>query len=701
MSRLIWFTLFLIPIFAFGENPSEIQPPDPMNLQSNWWEFFKGEGEKFQNQSKAFQDKLALLKETLNEKEHAELLHQMDKIILNLNMLQELKGKKEELKPIPLLLLEKYDINQLLEVVKNLGRVQNKIIDQKDDLTRQQKLQAQNKSELDSLYLNYGELPKGSPARLKTGMSIIAARSDLALIAIHIEQLKKRIQFLEKEKEKLNDELKFAEKNLSFDNLTAGELEKGVQQKQNEVEKGKAQLLKLEKSAFAAKKQEPENIVLQRLWEQRILSQSISQGIARADLIIQQIKQHLYFIAKQIKTYSTPQLQALITEWKESVADSKRDISLWENMVREELDRIGKEIAAISEGEQKKMEMALNLHLEIDKSLLAIQELKGKLEDTTLLLKQIETVLIQERTIFETWTIVLEKYLFGVISTFNEIANTKVFEVRERPITLLNLFQALLIVIGTFIFSKLFRKMIFSQKHFEKNVTQSTQFILSKSIHYLLLLIGFLIAFSWMGFDFTNFAIIAGALGVGVGFGLQSLVNNIISGFMILFQRNLKIGDIIEIESTVIGRVAEVNLQSTRIHSFEGIDVIVPNSNLTTQRVINWTLHDHCRRFRIPFSVAYGTGKEFLSNVILEATKKLAPTVHGDVRYPDPQIWFAGFGNSALDFELVVWVNLLIAMPHGSAKSTYLWMLDNVLSEHEIDIPYNQMDVRIKEMAKG
>lgn len=697
---LLIFLFFTIPLAA--EKDKHV--PDPMNLKSSWWDYLKTDGPTLEKRSATFQESLKDLRSSLDEKEHADLIHKIDKTILNLNMLVEKKADPEELKPVKLLLLEKYEIEQLLQVVKNLNRIQYKITDQKDDLARQRKLLAQHRSELDEHYLLYSTLSKGSPSRLEAGIDIIFGRIDLALIEYQIKDLENRITFLANEEKRLKEELEWAKSKITFENMTVDNLQKKIKQADTELEQAKNQLLKVEKSGFTTRKTDPENVVLKRLWEQKAVYQIIFLEAAKVHVMNQNIKYHLFLVATNELQNSTAELQTMIKEWNTELEDIRLHISLWEDTINNELGRIGKEVAQISNdseiGKHKQMEIALNLHLEIDRAMLILQELKAKMEDSALLIKLVEDHLIKERTFFETWTILFESYFSKMVIGLKDVANTKIFPVKEQPITALHIFQALLIFLVALVLSKMIRRAILSHKKLGKKLNSSDQFIISKAIHYLLVILGLFAALAFIGLDFTNFVIVASALGVGIGFGLQSIVNNVISGFMILFQRNLKIGDIIEMEPNLLGRVAEVNLQNTRIHSFEGIDFVVPNSSLTTQRVINWTLHDHCRRFRIPFGVAYGTDIDLVEKKVVEATKEISCTVHSDVRYPNPQVWLSAFGDSAIEFELVVWVNLLVAMPHGTAKSTYLWMLDSVLKENGISIPFPQMDLNVKQIPK-
>ena len=124
------------------------------------------------------------------------------------------------------------------------------------------------------------------------------------------------------------------------------------------------------------------------------------------------------------------------------------------------------------------------------------------------------------------------------------------------------------------------------------------------------------------------------------------------------------------------------------------------NSELTKGILTNWTLSDSYRRFQVPFGVAYGTDKDKVRQIALEAVKKLSCVVTENPRYPDPQVWMSGFGDSSVDFKLVAWVNLNIAVPGGTAVSAILWEIESALKENGIEVPFPQQDVYIKEFPE-
>jgi len=226
-------------------------------------------------------------------------------------------------------------------------------------------------------------------------------------------------------------------------------------------------------------------------------------------------------------------------------------------------------------------------------------------------------------------------------------------------------------------------------------VQRSTIYAIDRLAHYLILVVGMVLGLSAVGFDFTSFALVAGALGLGIGLGVQPLVVNFFAGLILLVDRSLKVGDYVELESGVRGTVRRINMRYTIVTSNDNVDVLVPNSEFVAMRVVNWTHDEEAARIHIPFGVAYGTDKELVKRAALEAADSVPP----DMAYlgdRPPQVWFVGFGESSLDFELLVWLGATNVRRPAAVQAAYLWQLHTKLYEHEIEIPFPQRDLHVR-----
>jgi len=202
---------------------------------------------------------------------------------------------------------------------------------------------------------------------------------------------------------------------------------------------------------------------------------------------------------------------------------------------------------------------------------------------------------------------------------------------------------------------------------------------------------GFFLAAAASGMQLTNLSIVLGAFSVGIGFGLQNIFNNMVSGLILAFERPINVGDVVQV-GDLLGTVKSIGLRSSTVHSFDGAEVIVPNGNLISNEMINWTLSDSYRRMDIRVGVAYGTDPERVMAIMMDVAKE-----HKQVRKnPEPRAYFIGFGDSSLDFRLLAWV----AMDHWLVTESELNVLINKkLKEESIEIPFPQRDLHIRSDA--
>ncbi len=212
---------------------------------------------------------------------------------------------------------------------------------------------------------------------------------------------------------------------------------------------------------------------------------------------------------------------------------------------------------------------------------------------------------------------------------------------------------------------------------------------------YIVFIIGATLGLDTMGLDLSKLAIIGGAIGVGVGFGLQNIVSNFVSGIILLVERSLKVGDFVDLQSGVRGRVVEIAMRYTRVSTNDSVDILVPNSEFVNGRVTNWTFDDFNRRIHIPFGVAYGTDKDKVKKAGIAAAGRIPGVILDDPRRP-PNVWLVEFGDSSLNFELVVWVARELVVAPGATQAKLLWALDDELRDAGIEIPFPQRDLHVR-----
>jgi small-conductance mechanosensitive channel len=277
----------------------------------------------------------------------------------------------------------------------------------------------------------------------------------------------------------------------------------------------------------------------------------------------------------------------------------------------------------------------------------------------------------------------------------NLVTKVTLFSIGEAPVTGGDILRVLLILLVAMLLSRGIRNIIRRFGDGESSGTQASLYTVGRLSHYVIVILAVFIALSSIGIDFGNLALVAGALSVGIGFGLQSIVNNFVSGLIILFEHSLRVGDYIELDTGLTGTVKSINVRSTLINTNDNIDIVVPNSEFVSARLTNWTLGERVLRVRIPFGVAYGSDKELVKKAALEAAAEVSYTLtHMKGREPDA--WLVEFGDSSLNFLMLVWVNRQGAKRPTRTRSAYLWALETKLREYGIEIPFPQRDLHLR-----
>jgi small-conductance mechanosensitive channel len=222
--------------------------------------------------------------------------------------------------------------------------------------------------------------------------------------------------------------------------------------------------------------------------------------------------------------------------------------------------------------------------------------------------------------------------------------------------------------------------------------------LISNIGYYIIVIVFFMASVSVLGIDLTSLSLIAGALSIGIGFGLQTVVSNLIAGIIIMFERTIRIGDIIEIDNSVSGIVTDMRIRSTTIKTYDNIDIIVPNSSFIQNNVINLTLEDRIRRLHIPFGVAYGTEIQDVKKAVLDALDKSDLKFVRDDEDKKPDVRMTLMNASSVDLELIVWVSrgVKLKLKQISVESDFLILIYDALRKNNISIPYPQLDVHMK-----
>lgn len=245
----------------------------------------------------------------------------------------------------------------------------------------------------------------------------------------------------------------------------------------------------------------------------------------------------------------------------------------------------------------------------------------------------------------------------------------------------------------SFKLSRIFRFVLNEEVYPRVHLPQGVPETLNKAAHYAVLFAGFVFAVMAAGFSLDRFALIAGAFSVGIGFGLQTVVNNFVSGLILLFERPVRVGDRVQVGET-IGEITEIGIRASRLRTVQGAEIVVPNGNLISSELINWTLSDIHRRLDIVIGVAYGTDPEKVVEILTE----IADAEKLVLQDPPPQALFMGFGDSSLDFELRAWCPAREFFEIGSALRI---AINRAFNDAGIEIPFPQHDLHLRSIDEN
>ena len=250
------------------------------------------------------------------------------------------------------------------------------------------------------------------------------------------------------------------------------------------------------------------------------------------------------------------------------------------------------------------------------------------------------------------------------------------------------------IIYGSFFISWVIQKLLMDEVFVRRKVETGVRLSVGRLVHYVLVVVGFSLALLALGFEFTKLTIMVSALGVGIGFGLQSVVNNFVSGLILLFERPIRVGDYIELGGKW-AEVKNIGLRATTLQTFDQADVIIPNADLVTNPVTNWTLSNRRVRATVPVGVAYGSDVTLVMETLL-ASAKANPKV---TNTPASQVLFLKFGENSLDFELRVWI--WDAEERLTVISELHQAIDRIFREAKIEIAFPQRDLHLRSLDES
>lgn len=276
-----------------------------------------------------------------------------------------------------------------------------------------------------------------------------------------------------------------------------------------------------------------------------------------------------------------------------------------------------------------------------------------------------------------------------VLALLERVFEMKLFEVNKTPITPMSLIMFVL-VIGAFgLLARFLRRVLVAKLLSRLEIEEGTRYNLMRLTQYVVMIVGVIVAFQFIGIDLSGLAVIFGLLSVGIGFGLQNITSNFVAGLILLFERTIKVGDRVTVGDTE-GDVVEINIRSTMIRSLQNISIIVPNSEFVSSTVINWSHGDTRIRLEVEVGVSYQSDLD----IVLRSLQEVAEENSEVLRQPAPEVLHRGFGDSAWNMQLRAWIDN--PKRYHQVRSALHCAIVRKFRANSVEIPFPQRDLHVR-----
>ena len=276
-----------------------------------------------------------------------------------------------------------------------------------------------------------------------------------------------------------------------------------------------------------------------------------------------------------------------------------------------------------------------------------------------------------------------------IYNRLNDVLNFVLFTLGETKISPSSLIKFILIFSLFIYLSRTVTRWIAEKLLVKLPIQEGKRYVMRRILEYLLIITGAVISFNSIGINLSGLTVIFGLLSVGIGFGLQNITSNFISGLILLFEQPIKVGDRVSVGETE-GDVTEINMRSTTIRSLNNISIIVPNSDFISSKVVNWTHGDSKVRLDISIGVSYESDLD----LVLQTLKQIAVDNKEVLSYPEPEVLFMEFGDSSWNLELRAWITN--PKRHYYVRSDINCEIVRRFRKHNIEIPFPQQDLHVR-----
>jgi small-conductance mechanosensitive channel len=699
-STFLLLTAFIGSSVVAQETETAGQPATPKleSLGAGWWSYFDGTRADVEPRVKAFLElagpQIAELDPSNQVAAESSLKATQDNFSAYMDLLDEPEPVARELPASA----EAYSIEELLALAATARSAETEAVRAQAEAERAERALRVASRRRDAAFDDYVAAEAGDP-RWLAALRLVQARTTLAIAQRRQELLELSFNEANAFAGKTAARVEIALDSLSatVDEAELAKLDDRIGGHETAVETAREKLRVAQLAASGLDLETPLGRSQQRLQEQLVLTAEVELGLEQTSLAGAQALR--WWARMQSDAgFDAAALEEQALGWSELI----RGIERRNPEIKRETEG---EILAVQSVDQEGLDRAarqlLDKRLGVAKETLAdLSDLDAAAADLELLSVAVDNAAAEGTGKLQSWFSALERQAQGLYRRIAGLTQFTLFTVGETPVDGGDILRVLFILALALLLSRGIRHAINRVAENDQLGTHASLYTVGRLTHYTIIVIALLVALSSIGLDFSNLALVAGALSVGIGFGLQSIVSNFVSGLIILFEQSLRVGDYIELDTGVTGTVKAINVRSTLINTNDNIDIVVPNSEFVTSRLTNWTLGEKILRVRIPFGVAYGTDKELLKKAALEAAAEVPYTLtHMKGREPD--IWLVEYGDNSLNFLLLVWVNRQGARRPTRTRAAYLWALETKLAEYGIEIPFPQRDLHLRSGFSG
>lgn len=692
---LIFIVLFL-PYTQLLAEPIAPQLPMPEKLSADWWSYFQPaepiDNETLTKRTSEIKTALLALKQKISS-DDANIYHEtITNLLAELQRYVSLKGAGKAVDLPAALPLDTYSYEQIIQRYTLNKQQKQTLRTLTDEINWQTNYVAEEKKRQSRRRTEYLSMPVADPQRLLSGLKLMLSRIRLESETLEFDRRTQEQRALQTRVTTLDSELDQVANKLI---ATPEEIihwqaeQKSLEQQLGKLSEDSSPQLGMTPSELDSQSRANTDAAIIHRMLKEVHRSVLEQRLFHTQLTITLLKTitHPAQIDKKL-------IKQLIQNSKDRIQQINQQISYWKRVSDRVRTQSTQNLMDTSIAPQIQMQERTVLQT-AENTEQKINELKYVIE-----LNQFFSELLQhkmsagESTLIRSMKNVIN-FMSMIWTNGLDLLSATLFELNETPVTTLGLLRVLLILTISWWVSKIVRRAIQHLGERRKTFSDSALYTLGRMVHYVVITLGIVIGLSSIGIDLTKFALFASALGVGVGFGLQTLVSNFVAGLIILFEKSLKVGDFVELQSGVVGEVREINMRSTLLTTNDNIDILVPNSEFVNGQVINWTHREAYRRMRVPFGVAYGTDKELVKKAVLEAADTVPWTLK-NVKGRGPQVWFVQFGDSSLNFELIIWLTKDAVKRPAAVQAAYLWEIETKLREYDIEVPFPQRDLHLR-----